>query len=331
MARKTAMVLCPGRGVYNAPELGYLKRHHPDKKALIDRFDAQRRDNGQPGIADLDAAERYTVSTYTRGDNASGLIYACSYADFLDIDRRQIDIVAVTGNSMGWYTTLACAGALGAEAGFQVVNTMGTFMHQALIGGQIVYPFVDHDWRPIPGRREQLLALVGDVPGLYVSIHLGGMIVLAGDADALDAAERRLQPVDGRFPMRLGNHAAFHTPLQQPISRKGRAALGQELFTQPDIPMIDGRGHVWLPKAANIDALWDYTFGHQVVEPYDFTRAVVTGVHEFAPDMLILLGPGTTLGGATAQALIACGWLGLSSKTDFKRLQDRAPVVRQMP
>ena len=331
MARKTAMVLCPGRGVYNAPELGYLKRHHPDKKALIERFDAQRRDNGQPAIADLDAAERYTVSTYTRGDNASGLIYACSYADFLDIDRRQIDIVAVTGNSMGWYTTLACAGALGAEAGFEVVNTMGTFMHQALIGGQIVYPFVDHDWRPIPGRRERLLALVGDVPGLYVSIHLGGMIVLAGDADALDAAERRLEPVDGRFPMRLGNHAAFHTPLQQPISRKGRAALGHELFTQPDIPMIDGRGHVWLPKAVNIDALWDYTFGHQVVEPYDFTRAVVTGVHEFAPDMLILLGPGTTLGGATAQALIACGWLALSSKTDFKRLQDRAPVVRQMP
>ena len=331
MGRKTAMVVCPGRGVYNAPELGYLKRHHPGKTALIERFDAQRRDNGQPSIAELDAAERYTVSTYTRGDNASGLIYACSYADFLDIDRHQIDIVAVTGNSMGWYTTLACAGALDADAGFRVVNTMGTFMHQALIGGQILHPFVDDDWRAIPGRRDLLLALARDIPGLHVSIHLGGMIVLAGDADALDAVERRLQPVDGRFPMRLGNHAAFHTPLQEPISRQGRAALGQDLFAQPDIPMIDGRGHVWLPKAVDTEALWDYSFGHQVVRPYDFTRAVITGVHEFAPDMLIILGPGTTLGGATAQALIACGWLGLSSKTAFKRLQDRSPVIRQMP
>ncbi len=34
-----------------------------------------------------------------------------------------------------------------------------------------------------------------------------------------------------------------------------------------------------------------------------------------------LLGPGDTLGGAIAQALIAIGWRGLRSKQDFQEVQ----------
>ena len=31
--------------------------------------------------------------------------------------------------------------------GFTVVNTMGTLMQEALIGGQTVYPFMGDDWQ----------------------------------------------------------------------------------------------------------------------------------------------------------------------------------------
>lgn len=330
MARKTALVVCPGRGVYNAGELGYLARYHGDKAHIIAGFDEQRRALDQDPVAALDAAQRFSVAKFTRGDNASALIYACSYADFLSIDRQAVDIVAVTGNSMGWYTALACAGALSAGNGFRVVNTMGTLMQDALIGGQMIYPFVDGDWRAVPGQCQALMDLVRDIPDLYVSIHLGGMIVFAGSEAALAEAEARLDPVDGRFPMRLGNHAAFHTPLQAPVSAKGRAVLGVDLFQQPDLPLVDGRGHVWLPKATALDALWDYTFRHQVLKPYDFTQAIVSGMREFAPDILIVLGPGTTLGGVTAQALIGAGWQGVESKADFQTVQDRAPILFAM-
>ena len=34
MTRKTAVVICPGRGTYNATELGYLGRHFPDPTLL---------------------------------------------------------------------------------------------------------------------------------------------------------------------------------------------------------------------------------------------------------------------------------------------------------
>ena len=42
MSRKTAIVICPGRGTYNAAELGYLKTHHSDKAELISQIDAVR-------------------------------------------------------------------------------------------------------------------------------------------------------------------------------------------------------------------------------------------------------------------------------------------------
>ena len=94
--------------------------------------------------------------------------------------------------------------------------------------------------------------------------------------------------------------------------------------------MIDGRGHTWHPGACDLEALWDYTFGHQVVAPYDFTAAVRTGIREFAPDMIVILGPGTTLGGAVAQVLVAEDWRGVTGKAAFKAVQEKSPVVVSM-
>ena len=334
MTRKTAVVICPGRGTYTKTELGYLARNFSDK-ALLAGFDATRAALGQESLTALDGAASYSVAKHTRGDNASGLIYACTLGDFQTINAEKIDVVAVTGNSMGWYSTLACGGALSPQDGFQVVNTMGTLMQQSLIGGQVLYPVVDEDWRTDPTRKAALLALVADIgdrPGhhLTLSIDLGGMLVLAGNAEGLTAFEAAVPPLQGRFPMRLHNHAAFHSPLQAPVAAEGRARLPAALFGQPKIPMIDGRGTIWSPGATDTERLWDYTLGHQVVQPYDFTHAIRTAAREFAPDLFVITGPGTTLGGAVAQSLIAARWRNMSSKGDFQSIQHSAPLLASM-
>ena len=330
MSRRTALVVCPGRGTYNKEELGYLARHHGGRADLIAPFDTARADLGQATLSALDGAERFSLATHSRGDNASALIYACALADYQAIDRERYEVVAVTGNSMGWYIALACGGALDAMGGFQVVNSMGSLMQEALIGGQLLYPFVDEDWRAVPGKRDALLALTDEIANLYISIHLGGMVVFAGDAAALYAAEARLEPLEGRFPMRLANHAAFHSPLQAPVAARGRERLAPDLFAGPALPLIDGRGHLWMPQASDPVALWDYTLGHQVVEAYDFTAAIRNGLREFAPDCVIVLGPGATLGGAIAQVLIAENWQGLSAKADFTARQAEDPFILTM-
>jgi acyl transferase domain-containing protein len=328
---KTAVLICPGRGSYTKAELGSLARF-PDR-ALLARFDARRRAEGQETLSDLDSTAIYSVARHTRGDNASALIYACSLGDAMAL--RGVKLVAVTGNSMGWYSALACAGALSPEAGFEVANTMGRLMQEHLIGGQLIYPFMGPDWTAASARKADLLALTYNINArpshmLALSIDLGGLLVLAGNEAGLAAFEAAVPPVEGRFPMRLGNHAAFHTPLQAPIAALGRAALPATLFTRPQLPLIDGRGHVWWPGAATRASLHGYTLGHQVTETYDFTAAIRSAAREFAPDLFIIAGPGSTMGGAVAQALILANWQGLASKADFQARQTANPIVIAM-
>lgn len=331
---KTAVVICPGRGTYTKSELGYLKRRFRDA-ALLSAFDRTREALGQETLGALDGAASYSVARHTRGDNASALIYAATLGDFRAIDRDGVEVVAVTGNSMGWYSALACAGALTAEAGFEVVNTMGTLMQEALIGGQIVHPHMAEDWVADPARKAGLMAKVAAIGArdghvLGLSIDLGGMLVLAGNDGGLKAFEAEVPPEQGRFPLRLSNHAAFHTALQAPVAERGRARLSPDLFGQPTLPLIDGRGAIWWPGATDTDALWDYTLGHQVTEPYDFTHAIRIAAREFAPDLFIVTGPGNTLGGAVAQSLILANWRGMGSKTDFQTWQQTAPILVSM-
>ncbi|OBY26404.1 acyl carrier protein [Leisingera sp. JC1] len=331
---RTAVLICPGRGTYNKAELGYLHRHHAGKAALFAGFDAQRRDAGQEEVTALDGATRFSVSKYSRGDIASPLIYASALADAQSL-AEDIEVVAVTGNSMGWYIALAAGGALSAADGFEVVNTMGTLMQEQLIGGQLVYPFAGPDWQNDPARKAELLVLAAEINAreghnLALSIDLGGMLVLAGNEAGLAAFEGAVPMVEERFPMRLANHAAFHTSLQAPVAEEGRNRLGAEMFTQPEVPLIDGRGQIWWPGATDTQALWDYTLGHQVVEPYDFTRAVQNAACEFAPDLFIVTGPGTTLGGAVAQSLVQAGWQGMTGKDAFKARQAGAPLLVSM-
>ncbi|MEZ5840013.1 MAG: ACP S-malonyltransferase [Hyphomicrobiales bacterium] len=335
VAKKTALVVCPGRGTYNKTELGYLGRHLGRQAGFLAEADAFRAGRGRPALSALDGAPAFSVATYSRGDVASPLIYACSFGDFLEIDRSRYDVVAVTGNSMGWYTALACGGALSAMAGLEVVDTMGGLMQEALIGGQLVHTVVDGEWREIEGRRAELLALVAEVGAsfggaLYLSIDLGGMLVLGGTAAALDALEARLPRVEDRFPMRLANHAAFHTPLQAPVAARGRELVDASLFRGPDVALVDGQGAIWRPGAVRPGELYAYTLGAQVVAPYDFTAAMRVAVREFAPDRVIVTGPGMTLGGAVAQSLIAIGWQGLRSKADFLARQKDDPFVLSM-
>jgi acyl transferase domain-containing protein len=332
---ESALIVCPGRGTYGKAELGYLKRFHADKADLVGRFDRLRAERGQPTISELDGAERFSPALHTRGDIASPLIFAASYADFLAIDPERFDIAAVTGNSMGWYTALAVAGAVEAEQGFRIINAMGENSQAGEAGGQVLLTLVDDEWRALPGLRGQILGLaeaIGARQGcsLYVSIELGGMIVFAGNEPGLAALLAEAPPTPARDPLRLVNHGPFHTPLMAGSSERALAQLPSAWFGSPRVPMIDGRGHFWRPRASAPDALHDYTFATQILETYDFTRAIQVAVREQAPDRIILLGPGDTLGGAIAQALIAIEWRGLRSKRDFQDLQAGDPFLISM-
>ena len=332
--KKRALVVCPGRGTYNAAELGYLQTHHAARSDVIATVDAARVAKGQVPISQLDSATKYTPSVHLTGDNVSPLIYACAMADFAAIDRDRFDIVAVTGNSMGWYLALACAGILDLAGGARLVNNMGGLMYQKGSGGQIVWPIVDNDWQIQENKILFIISLLAEAKiiseiKIYVSIRLGGMLVFAADEAGLKWLMARL-PKNDRFPLRLMHHAAFHSPLLNHIVPIARAENQASDFGRGDIPAIDGQGRIWSPSAFSCTAIYDYTLGAQLTDSYDFTRAVQVAAAEFAPDTIIVLGPGTSLGAPIIQALIASGWRGLSGKADFQARQQDAPILISM-
>lgn len=336
MTKKTAVVICPGRGTYTKTELGYLKRYRPRFAAEIAAVDARLAGLGQPTVTELDDAEKFSLKTHTPGEFASTLIYSCSLMDFLAIDRGKFDIVAVTGNSMGWYTALACAGALDRDASFTLIHTMGSMMKGGVIGGQLIYPVVDEVWRPDAGKRglvENAVAEINAVAGCeaHMSIRFGGYAIIGGNEPALAALMKALPPAeDGKYPFILVNHAAFHTPLLRGTSERAFRELNVDLFRKPALPLVDGRGAIWQPYSTDVAALRDYTLGSQVYDTYDFTAAVSVALKEFAPDALILLGPGSTSGGAVGQILVQNKWGQMASKADFSARQVKDPILFAM-
>ena len=329
MPKKRTLVICPGRGSYNSAELGYLAKR-PAAGEMLKEFDLVRALRGQESITALDGASKYSTGKHLRGDNASGLIYACSVADFTAIDQSTHEIVAVTGNSMGWYTALACAGVMGFKHGFSLCNTMAAIMQDRAIGGQILYPFVDENWIEKPGQRDALLKLCQDIENLHLSIDFGGMVVFAGDTPAIRFLEEHLDKVGTRFPLTLSGHAAFHSPLQWPNAETAFETIPEDLFGALEIPLVDGRGKIWYPRTSDPAALRRYTLGEQVTSPYHFTRAVENSLKEFAPEVIIELGPGSSLSTAIGQIMVRHQWDGIASKRDFEARQNNNPILISM-
>ena len=338
-ARRRVVVICPGRGSYGAADLGSLSRAIPAAsreafQAVLAETDTGREAAGDPTLSALDGAERMTAA-HSAGEHVSPLIFACTAADFLRVDRERCHVVAVAGNSLGWYSALFCAGALALADTMRLVETMSGMSREGLIGGQIVYPVTDDRWLADAELAARVDAALRDVraAGHRVgdSIRYGGYRVLWGDDAGIRELRTLLPPHESgerTYPLHLSGHAAFHSPLLSDYARRGLDALAHTVgWRAPEVPLIDGRGRQWSPLAADTRALAEYTLGTQVTSTFDFTACVRVALREYAPDLLMCLGPGDALGAPVAQVLIQEHWQGIDDRAAFLRRQQDDPLV----
>lgn len=327
MAKERIVIICPGRGTYTRDTSGYLAAFGASAKNQIAYMDDQRKLVGNSTLTKLDS-KPFRAKIHMSGEHASPLIYACSLSDFLSIDQEKYEIVAITGNSMGWYSALALSGALTHENAYSLISTMGSMMKEGTIGGQIIYSVVDENWHVDESEKEEVLTAIKNV-NAHVSIYLGGYLVIGGEQSALDILLKKL-PAKDNYPFQLPFHAAFHTPLLDSISKKACELLPQSIFQKPSVSLVDGRGHIWSPFSTETVDLYNYTLGHQVTNAYDFFTAITVAIKEFCPDKLVLLGPGNTLGGSIGQIIIENNWLDMDSKSAFSSLQKENPYLISM-
>ncbi|MBL8734354.1 MAG: ACP S-malonyltransferase [Planctomycetes bacterium] len=323
MSKPIAVLFCPGRGSYTKDELGFVGRTirpGPVTDALL-ACDEWRRSQGRPTLSEVDGAEKFRPGLHLDGENAAELIYFGTMAH-LELLRERYDIVAVAGNSLGWYTALPASGALDATSGWRLVATMAALQKQVK-GGQVLMTNVDDDWRRdlrlVVATQAVVQALRdrGDDTFCDFSIRLGGHEVLAGTEAAIGELLTHLPKVkvgDREFPFRLAGHGPFHTRLCQPTSEQAAAMLADLPVTMPRCHLIDGFGNVHSPWSADPRELWHYTTHAQVLETFDFSACVRTAMREFQPDVLLCAGPGSSLRAPVGHTVLQEGWRGLHDK-----------------
>lgn len=333
MSRR-ALIVCPGRGSYSRNTLGILQDRGPGASAIIDACDAFRSAHGRPSLRHLDAEPKFRGAFHVAGEHASLLTFAGSLADLADLDRERFEIAGVVGNSLGWYTALVAAGALPLEDGINLVDSMGNYQAGNLAGGQIMTVIAGEDGRPDAALRAAVDAAIDAVRAdggqAWWSIDLGSHAVLGADAPGLEGLASALPPIvrgERSFPLRLPLHSAFHTPLLRPTQQRAQQALADLDFRAPDVPLIDGRGVVHRPGWADPVELAEYTLDHQIVAPFDFHKALITALQHTGAEVLVLLGPGNSLGGPIARMLTWEGWGGVRDREALDERQRTEPMI----
>ena len=328
--KTSLLVVAPGRGSYSRNTLGYIQNR--SSKRLKD-INLLRKQKNRMTPVEIDAQTRFRGAFHLAGEEASLLTAACSISDFDDINWERYELSGVCGNSMGHYTALILSGVLSSPQGVELIDQMGDYQKNNIIGGQLVYPLCDEEWNLVPERKEIIDRLLQDIPDLHLSIQLGYQYILAGSDVALKKAKEMLpsfQFSNREFPIALPMHSAFHTPLLQQTAQRAQDDLAHIDWGQPHTYLIDGHGTIWSPWSSNPNDIAHYTLGAQVTETYNFTQMIQHAISLLAPQKIALLGPGSNLGGAIIQSIIDIGWFGIKSKQDFLKRQADDPILLSM-
>ena len=331
--RPRAVLVFPGRGSYGPTSLGSF----PADNRLVAVADGVRVELGLDRLAVLDAAEAFDPKIHLRPSNTGPLTWLAS---MLDAERALADhrVVAVIGNSPGWFAALAVAGALDAADAFRLVQGIALLQEEAVDagagGGHLIYPRLDSDWQPMAEWIAALDAVGEDGGEVFPSVDLGGFVILAGTDAGIDRVAGRLPSVElgeRRYPLRLAFHVPYHTPLQDAVAASAAARFTNLSWRLPRLTLIDGRGERFTPWTTDPAELAAYTLGEQLVSPYRFALSAHVALREYAPDVLVLPGPGNTMGGVMGQLVVTEGYRGLRTRADFEAAQaGPKPVVLSM-
>jgi [acyl-carrier-protein] S-malonyltransferase len=149
---------------------------------------------------------------------------------------------AFAGHSVGEYAALVASGALSIEEGVQLVAERGDAMQAAC------------DERPgtmaavigLDDEDVQSACLRADGDVWVANYNAPGETVIAGSADAVEAAGSAAVEFGARDVRPLPVGGAFHTPYMAPARERVRKALDEVTFHDPRQPVfanVDGRAH----------------------------------------------------------------------------------------
>ena len=198
---------------------------------------------------------------------------------------------AGAGHSLGEYSALVCAGTLSLADGARLVRRRGAAMQDAVpvgVGAMAVVMGLDDDL--VTDTCIRISSADSFVGG--VNFNAPGQVVIAGHADAVDAAVVALKDAGARRAMPLPVSAPFHTPLMQPAADVMQQAFEDASWATPQFPVVS---NVDGSLQTDADSIRE-SLVKQISAPVLWTTCMAT-LREAGCTQFVECGPGNVLSG----------------------------------
>jgi [acyl-carrier-protein] S-malonyltransferase len=271
----------PGQGSQR-PGMGRPWRDHPSWDVVEDASAITGRD-----VAHLLLDARTDELTETRNAQLATLVMGLVTLDA--VERLGVEPTACAGHSLGEYTALVAAGAIGFDDALRLVAERGEAMQEAALdnpGIMLAIAGLDDEMVRIACLRAD-----GDV--WLANSNAPGDCVIAGRPEEARRAARIARELGATRVTPLAVGAAFHTPLMAPAQARLRKALESTTFYPLGAPVV-----------ANVDAMahsspdeWPSLLSAQLRSPVRWRQSTLT----LASLLGVPEGPGTPEGRGTPE------------------------------
>ncbi len=207
---------------------------------------------------------------------------------------RQKGVVpeAVAGHSLGEYSALVVAGAMGYEEALISVRARGTYMQEVVpVGAGSMAAVLGMDHKEIVEICQKVEEKSGEAVQA-VNFNCPGQVVIAGTSKGVQAAIKALKKGGARRALELPVSAPFHSTLMKPAAKKLGKLLDMVDFCDARVPVYANVNAKPVQEAETIKKL----LVRQAASPVQWEKSVKRMIKD-GFDTFVEVGPGTVLTG----------------------------------
>lgn len=194
----------------------------------------------------------------------------------------------VAGHSLGEFSALVAAGALGFEDGVTLVSKRAMAMQKACE----MHPSTMAAIIALPD--ETVEKICAEIDGVVVPANYNcpGQLVISGTVEAIAEACKKLSEAGAKRALQLSVGGAFHSPLMEPARLELAEAIEKAPFSRPVCPVYQNVSTVAETDPDIIKA----NLVKQLTSPVKWTQSVQQMIADGATEF-VEVGPGKVLQG----------------------------------
>lgn len=202
--------------------------------------------------------------------------------------EKALSPACLAGHSLGEYTALVAAGAMGLSQGVKLVETRGRLMQSAVPAGEGAMAAI------LGLEDQQIIDICAQVDGVVEAVNFNspGQVVIAGAKAAVDASLLLFEEAGAKRVVPLAVSVPSHCSLMKPAAEALSETLASIEFNVPTIPVIHNASVQSFSDASAIKQ----ALVEQLYKPVQWVKTIES-MKTQGVEKLFELGPGKVLMG----------------------------------